>query len=288
VAFTGLLKANLFCWVPPSAGLAYDSVWHHFHKTVYCRTSLVASVPAPIAVPTFRPTVSRRSCHIQSIGTCSPINLELLSALLPFYHSVFESEYLPYCICWLHSVDIYWWQKVCQLCSKASLPPYSESSQPEPCTSLPTRRQNNATTDSSLTRVPLSTCVRLCQQVFSQQHARVQYGLSRHKCSLTTGECWCCWNVFWLVTTVWDGYFVLVSRPGSRLRVGRCVRQIYNLDGLRGFYRGLTASYAGKYVCVSCLELTASCLTASCEGIWRLCVLAMFLIHILGRLLGAK
>lgn len=35
----------------------------------------------------------------------------------------------------------------------------------EPCTSLPTRRQNNATTDSSLTRVPLSTSVQLCQQV---------------------------------------------------------------------------------------------------------------------------
>ena len=41
-----------------------------------------------------------------------------------------------------------------------------------------------------------------------------------------------------------------VPRPGRRLRVNGCVRQIYTLDGLRGFYRGLTASYAGVCVCV--------------------------------------
>jgi len=32
---------------------------------------------------------------------------------------------------------------------------------------------------------------------------------------------------------------------GRRLRAHVCVKQIYSLDGLRGFYRGLSASYAG-------------------------------------------
>lgn len=37
----------------------------------------------------------------------------------------------------------------------------------------------------------------------------------------------------------------LESRPGRRLGVQRCIKQIYKLDGIRGFYRGLSASYAG-------------------------------------------
>ena len=41
--------------------------------------------------------------------------------------------------------------------------------------------------------------------------------------------------------------FVIFSfRPGNVLRVQNCIRQIYTLDGLRGFYRGLSASYAGE------------------------------------------
>lgn len=32
----------------------------------------------------------------------------------------------------------------------------------------------------------------------------------------------------------------------GQIRAHRCIRQIYSLDGLRGFYRGLSASYAGK------------------------------------------
>lgn len=37
----------------------------------------------------------------------------------------------------------------------------------------------------------------------------------------------------------------LESKPGKRMSVNSCVRQIYKVDGFRGFYRGLTASYAG-------------------------------------------
>ncbi len=32
----------------------------------------------------------------------------------------------------------------------------------------------------------------------------------------------------------------------SRLTAQRCVKQIFKMDGIRGFYRGLTASYAGE------------------------------------------
>lgn len=35
------------------------------------------------------------------------------------------------------------------------------------------------------------------------------------------------------------------SRAGKKLGPVRCIERIYHLDGLRGFYRGLTASYAG-------------------------------------------
>lgn len=50
-----------------------------------------------------------------------------------------------------------------------------------------------------------------------------------------------CTSPIWVVKT----QVQLDSRPGSRLRVRGCVRSIYSLDGLRGFYRGLSASYAG-------------------------------------------
>ncbi len=56
---------------------------------------------------------------------------------------------------------------------------------------------------------------------------------------------------------------------GRRLGVGVCIRQIYLLDGIRGFYRGLTASYAGKknlsllYIVMFLLVLfTGTCETA--------------------------
>ena len=34
-------------------------------------------------------------------------------------------------------------------------------------------------------------------------------------------------------------------RKGNSLTAGACIRRIYNQDGLRGFYKGLTASYFG-------------------------------------------
>lgn len=45
----------------------------------------------------------------------------------------------------------------------------------------------------------------------------------------------------WVVKT----QIQLDTRPGKTLSPMRCVQRIYQLDGLRGFYRGLTASYAG-------------------------------------------
>ncbi|CAI8031342.1 Solute carrier family 25 member 36 [Geodia barretti] len=45
----------------------------------------------------------------------------------------------------------------------------------------------------------------------------------------------------WVVKT----QIQLDTRPGKSLGPRRCIKRIYNLDGLRGFYRGLTASYAG-------------------------------------------
>ena len=51
-----------------------------------------------------------------------------------------------------------------------------------------------------------------------------------------------------------------VPRPGRRLRVYGCVRQIYTLDGLRGFYRGLTASYAGVCGCVCVYVCVGGCM----------------------------
>lgn len=35
------------------------------------------------------------------------------------------------------------------------------------------------------------------------------------------------------------------NRPGQLLTAKNCARQIFKLDGVKGFYRGLTASYAG-------------------------------------------
>ena len=35
---------------------------------------------------------------------------------------------------------------------------------------------------------------------------------------------------------------------GRKLKAKVCIRQIYSLDGVRGFYRGLSASYAGEYL----------------------------------------
>lgn len=34
-------------------------------------------------------------------------------------------------------------------------------------------------------------------------------------------------------------------RKGTSLTAGDCIRRIYSRDGLRGFYKGLTASYFG-------------------------------------------
>jgi solute carrier family 25 protein 33/36 len=46
----------------------------------------------------------------------------------------------------------------------------------------------------------------------------------------------------WVVKT----QIQLDTRPGKSLSPSRYIRRIYTQDGLRGFYRGLTASYAGE------------------------------------------
>lgn len=48
-----------------------------------------------------------------------------------------------------------------------------------------------------------------------------------------------CTSPLWVIKTQ------MQLEPGRRLSAQSCIRQIYSLDGLRGFYRGLSASYAG-------------------------------------------
>ena len=47
----------------------------------------------------------------------------------------------------------------------------------------------------------------------------------------------------------------LDSQAAKRLTFGRCIHQILMEDGLRGFYRGLSASYAGTAETVLCFVL---------------------------------
>jgi solute carrier family 25 protein 33/36 len=61
-----------------------------------------------------------------------------------------------------------------------------------------------------------------------------------------------CTSPLWVIKTQ------MQLDPGRRLRANMCIRQIYSLDGLRGFYRGLSASYAGEYSCPWTLYV-ASC-----------------------------
>lgn len=56
-----------------------------------------------------------------------------------------------------------------------------------------------------------------------------------------------CTSPLWVVKTQ------MQLEPGRRLKAHLCINQIYTLDGLRGFYRGLSASYAGN-VCDVDLE----------------------------------
>ncbi len=51
-----------------------------------------------------------------------------------------------------------------------------------------------------------------------------------------------CTSPIWVVKTQ-------MQLESSRLTAQTCMRQIYKMDGIRGFYRGLTASYAGVCVC---------------------------------------
>lgn len=48
-----------------------------------------------------------------------------------------------------------------------------------------------------------------------------------------------CTSPLWVIKTQ------MQLEPGRPLNARVCIRQIYTLDGLRGFYRGLSASYAG-------------------------------------------
>lgn len=45
---------------------------------------------------------------------------------------------------------------------------------------------------------------------------------------------------------IWVVKTQMQLESGTPMKAARCIRQIYSLDGLRGFYRGLTASYAGE------------------------------------------
>lgn len=50
-----------------------------------------------------------------------------------------------------------------------------------------------------------------------------------------------CTSPIWVVKT----HVQLHDTPGQMLSAAKSIRTIYQLDGLKGFYRGLTASYAG-------------------------------------------
>lgn len=50
-----------------------------------------------------------------------------------------------------------------------------------------------------------------------------------------------CTSPIWVVKT----QLQLENRPGPRLTMYNSVKKLYRVDGMKGFYRGLTASYAG-------------------------------------------
>lgn len=50
-----------------------------------------------------------------------------------------------------------------------------------------------------------------------------------------------CTSPIWVVKT----QLQLDNRPGRRLTMYNSIKKLYRLDGMKGFYRGLTASYAG-------------------------------------------
>lgn len=50
-----------------------------------------------------------------------------------------------------------------------------------------------------------------------------------------------CTSPIWVVKT----QLQLENRPGRRSTMYRSIKKLYRLDGMKGFYRGLTASYAG-------------------------------------------
>lgn len=71
-----------------------------------------------------------------------------------------------------------------------------------------------------------------------------------------------CTSPLWVIKTQ------MQLEPGRRLKAHLCINQIYTLDGLRGFYRGLSASYAGNVLQCSCTRChfyplrTGTCETA--------------------------
>ena len=54
-----------------------------------------------------------------------------------------------------------------------------------------------------------------------------------------------CYYYYYIFLLMYSLMFVIFCRPGL-LSVGNSIRSLYKTDGLRGFYRGLTASYAGS------------------------------------------
>lgn len=70
-----------------------------------------------------------------------------------------------------------------------------------------------------------------------------------------------CTSPLWVIKTQ------MQLEPGRKLKANLCIRQIYSLDGLRGFYRGLSASYAGTiaYSCCGDITLQMMFFTGTCE-----------------------
>lgn len=84
-----------------------------------------------------------------------------------------------------------------------------------------------------------------CKQSFSQVTSpshRVEHSFV-HLCSAATAgfASTTASNPIWVVKT----RLQLDNKKGNSLTAGDCIRRIYSQDGLRGFYKGLTASYFG-------------------------------------------
>ena len=60
-----------------------------------------------------------------------------------------------------------------------------------------------------------------------------------------------CTSPIWVVKT----QLQLDNRPGRRPTMRGSIQKLYRLDGMKGFYRGLTASYAGALITIRTIVL---------------------------------